>query len=118
MALSKPTAAVVIALTGTELPEAVVTAIIDDAALMANDCLSPLSAEVQEAALKWLSAHLVASSDGEGQVSSEKLGDASVTYARGTLGDGISGTMYGQQAIALAPCLAYLGRARATIGVI
>lgn len=118
MALSKPSAADVIALTGTSLDAAVVTAIIDDAALMADSCLSPLSDAVQEAALKWLSAHLVSSSGGEGQVSSEKLGDASVTYARGTLGDGVSGTMYGQQAIALAPCLAYLGRAKATIGVI
>lgn len=120
MALQKPSAADVIALTQTDLPEPVVSAIIDDAALMAENCLSTKSAAVQEAALKWLAAHLIASTSDEGSqtISSTKLGDASDSYARATTGDGVSGTTYGQQAIALAPCLAYLGRARAKVTVV
>lgn len=118
MALQKPSAQDVIDLTETDLPQAVVTAIIDDAALMAEECLKSLTGDRQEAALKWLSAHLIGSTNSGGVLTSEKLGDASESYSRATVGDGISGTVYGQQAIALAPCLARLGRARASIEVI
>lgn len=120
MALSKPAASVVIALTGTELSEAVVSSIIDDAALIAAACLEPKSDEVQASALKWLAAHLIAStSDQESKVvTSTKLGDASDTFGAAQLSNGIMGTTYGQQAVALAPCLARLGRARAKITVV
>ena len=118
MSLSKPTAQAVIDLTGSDIPAPVVESIIDDAAIIGRDCLSVLDAETQEAALKWLTAHLIASTDSGAQLSSEKLGDASETYVRAQVKDGIAGTVYGQQAIAIAPCLARVGRARARITVV
>lgn len=119
MAIAKPSAQDVIDLTGTALDESVVSSIIDDAALMVEDCVKNLSAERQEAIVKWVSAHMIASG-GEGTLTSMKLGDASESYARATLGDGLSGTTYGQQALLLDPngCLAKLGRAKATIEVV
>lgn len=120
MALSKPAASVVISLTGTDLPEPVVTAIIDDAALLAEKCLANFSSDRQVAALKWLAAHLIASTSDEGASvrSSEKLGDAADGFARAQLGNGIMGTTYGQQAVALAPCLGRLGRPTARVTVV
>ena len=120
MSISKPSAADVIALTGTGLSSTVVSAIIDDAALAAEDCLTTLDAERQESALKWLAAHMIsATSDlGSQAVSSSKLGDASDSYSKGTLGSGINSSFYGQQAIAIAPCLAGFGMAKSTIEVI
>lgn len=120
MAISKPTAQSVIDLTGTDLPVPVVDQIINDAALLAEGCLAPLSAEKQEAALRWLSAHMVASTSdvGSQSLTSQKLGDATESYGKATLGTGISGTTYGQQAIAIAPCLGRLGRSRASIEVV
>lgn len=119
MALSKPDASVVIALTGTELPEAVVTALIDDAALMAEACIEGFDAARQEAILKWIAAHLVSTQSG-GTLTSEKLGDASETRKGATVSDGINGTVFGQQALALDPtgCLARIGRAKANIQVV
>lgn len=120
MAISKPIAADVIALTGTGLSDTVVSAIIDDAALAAEDCLNTLDAERQKSALKWLSAHMIsATSDRKSQArSSSKLGDASDSYAKGTLGAGINSSFYGQQALAIAPCLAGFGSAQSSIEVI
>lgn len=120
MALQKPTPGDVIDLTGTKLDTAVVSAIIDDAALIAEDCLSSLTGDRQKAALKWLSAHLVASTSdtGAAPMTSKKLGDASKGWTRAQVGDGVSGTTYGQQAIAIAPCLGRLGRPRASVGVV
>ena len=118
MSLNKPTAQSVIDLTGTELPESVVDSIIGDAAIIGYACLSPLSADVQQAALKWLTAHLIASTDSGASIKSESMGDASETYVRAQVKDGIAGTIYGQQAIAIAPCLAQLGRAKARITVV
>lgn len=113
-------AADVIAITGTELAEAVVTALIADAELVAGDCISSYSAERQDAIVKWLAAHLVASTDAGGvSVTSEKLGDASLTFARATLGEGLKGTFYGQQALALDTngCLTGKGRGQASVEV-
>lgn len=117
--MSLPSASDVIALTGSSLAEAVVTALIADAALIAEDCVGGYTPERQTAIIKWLAAHLVASTSagGESVLTSDKLGDASQTYARATTGDSLSGTMYGQQALALDAngCLARKGRARASI---
>lgn len=120
MPLSKPAAAVVIALTGTDLDEPTVEAIIDDAALIAERCLSGYSSAIQQSALKWLAAHLIASTSDEGASvrSSEKLGDASDGFARAQFGNGIMGTTYGQQAVALVPCLGRLGRPTARVTVV
>jgi hypothetical protein len=116
-----PTASDVIALTSTNLAEAVVTSLIADAALLAGDCITDYSEEKQTAIIKWLAAHMVASTDsGGGTLTSEKLGDASQTFARATMGDGLRGTMYGQQALALdtSGCLAKRGKGRASVEII
>jgi hypothetical protein len=113
-----PSAADVIALTGTGLSSAVVDALIADAALIAERCLASESGDRQEATLKWLAAHLVASTGTDGVLQSSKLGDASETYMRAATGEALAGTIYGQQAIALTPCLARLGKARASLEVI
>lgn len=116
--MATPSASDVIAITGTKLSSAVVDAIIADAELLAADCLDGVADDKQTAALKWLAAHMVASTNGSGSVTSKKLGDASKSFAVAQLGDGIAGTTYGQQAIALVPCLGYLGRAPASLEVI
>lgn len=120
MPLSKPDAAAVIAITGTDLPEPVVSSIIDDAALLADNlCTAAYPADRQITIVKWLSAHLIASTSDKGSqvLSSSKLGDAQDSYARGTLGEGLKGTAYGQQVLLLDTngCLSRLGKARASI---
>lgn len=116
--MALPTASDVIALTGTALPEAVVNTIIGNAGLIAAKCLIGASDELETAALLWLAAHLVASTSSNGAVTSRRLGDASISYASASTSDGLGGTVYGQQAIALLPCLATAGRATASIEVI
>lgn len=108
----------VIAITGTKLSGAVVQTIIDSAELMAASCLAGYDEATQDAALLWLSAHLVASTAGSGEVVSRKLGDASKTYATAQLGSGINATRFGQQAVALIPCLQYVGAQTVSIEVI
>lgn len=120
MALSKPDSQDVIDLTGTALDSGVVSALIDDAALIGKDCLESLTDEYQKAALKWLAAHMVASTSDQSSavLTSNKLGDASKSWARGQMGTAIQGTTYGQQAVALVPCLARLGTAKASVEVV
>lgn len=116
-----PTASDVIALTGTDMPEAVVTSIIADAALFAEGCISAYDDDRQTAIIKWVAAHMVQSTSGGASLTSDKLGDASQTYARSALsGNGLMATHYGQQAIALdaSGCLARKGRAPASVQVI
>jgi len=104
----------VIALTGSTLSEDIVNAIIDDAALVVSGCIVNLDAARQTAIIKWVAAHMVAStsSGGGGVLSSQKLGDASESYARGELGKALNSSYYGQQAIALDPngCLRKIGQ--------
>lgn len=116
--MAKPSATEVTNLTGTELDQTVVSALIDDAALIAADCLSGVTDDVETAALKWLSAHLVASTEEGGVRTSESLGDASESFVRAKVGDGIMGTTYGQQAVALLPCLGRLGCPSAKVTVV
>lgn len=117
MTVSKPTAAQVIALTGTSLAEATVSAIIDDAALLVEGCVSTYSADRQAAIVKWVAAHLIASTGSEGVLTSDKLGDAQQSYARAQTGMALRGTTYGQQALLLdtTGCLSRLGMGRATL---
>lgn len=116
--MANPDAADVIALTGTRLSETLVETLIAQAALIAAPCLVGASDEVETAALMWLTAHLVASTSTSGTVTSRKLGDASKSYSVAQLGNGIMGTVYGQQAAALLPCLASVGRSTAVLEVI
>lgn len=113
-----PSAADVITLTGTSLSEAVVTSLISDASLMAsNSCFDAYPEQRRAAIIKWLAAHLVATTPGSGVVSSEKLGDASITYTRQPLGKGLEGTVYGAQALSLDTngCLTGIGRGKASV---
>ena len=118
--MAKPAASDVLALTGLDIDSAVVSAVIDDAALMAEECSASWSDDRETAVLKWLSAHLLASTHDGGVITSESLGDASESYKRAQVGDSLAGTTYGQQAIALDPsgCLARIGRAKASMEVI
>ena len=82
--MTKPDAQTVIDLTGTELSEGAVSSIIDDAALIAGSCLATVDDARSSAAIKWLAAHLVASTSdmGSATLASDKLGDASQGWAR------------------------------------
>lgn len=115
MAVEKPSAADVKAIISTALTDEQIGALIDDAALLAEDCIASLSSERQKAILKWLTAHLIASTDFNGMKTSSKLGDAQDSFARATLGDALKGTTYGQQALALDPCgcLVNIGKVKA-----
>ncbi len=73
-----------------------------DLSLLANACLSSLAPATAERALYYLVAYWIDVSGGE--VSSESLGDASISYAakRG----GMQANQYGKMALSFAPCLA------------
>lgn len=123
MSLSKPSVAVVKAIIATTLADDAVQAVIDDAALLAEGCpvVASYDAARQSAIVKWLAAHMLAStSAGGGALTQKALGDASETYGRATLGTQLAGTTYGQQALALDPsgCLARLGAKRAFVRVV
>lgn len=117
-----PTTQSVIDLTSTSLPESVVSSLIEDAALIAEDCIASYSESRQTSIVRWLAAHLVASTaaGGSSTLTSDKLGDAAQTFARATVGEGFSGTIYGQQALALDTngCLNRKGKARASVQII
>lgn len=118
--MALPTSADVRAIVDTELTDAQINGVIADASLIAEKCLAGYSDDRQTAILKWLTAHLLASTDSGGVRTSEKLGDAQESFARATMGDSLKGTTYGQQVMLLdtTGCLSRLGRARSTIEVI
>ena len=115
MTVSKPTAAEVMALTSTGFSESVVSAIIDEAASIVESCVSGYDSARQAAIVKWVAAHMIASTGAEGVLTSDKLGDAQQSFARGQLGDALRGTTYGQTALLLDTngCLSKLGRGKA-----
>lgn len=106
----------------TSLSDIQINALIAQARIIGGDCLAKYDDERADAIVTWMTAHLIASTSltGSGVVTSDKLGDAQRSYARATLGDGLKGTTYGQQAMLLdtCGCLARLGRARASVEVI
>lgn len=120
MPLSLPSASDVRVVIKTTLTDLQIDAIIADAALLAEGCpvIEGFLATRQAAIVKWLTAHMLASTNaaGGGALTSKSLGDASEDYARPTLGSGLSGTTYGMQALALdtSGCLAGLGKINAT----
>lgn len=124
MAIAKPTVDEVRAIITTRLADEQVQMYIDDAALMVQGCVALLDEDTQRAIVKWWTAHLIASAGraaggggGSGAMVSRKLGDASTTWARGSLGAGAASTYYGQQAMMLDPsgCIAGLGRETARV---
>lgn len=120
MTTATPDAADVIAIVGGGFTETQVEALIADAVLIAEECVSSYSDDKQKAIIKWLTAHLIVSTTKSGVVTSERLGDASVSYARASMGDALKGTTYGQQVLLLDTngCLAKKGRAKSTIEVV
>lgn len=119
-----PTATEVRAIITTSLTDAQIDAIAADALLLVEACSSftSYSDARQTAIVKWVTAHLIASSNatGGGALTQKSLGDASESYARPMLGVGMGGTTYGQQAIALdtSGCLAQIGKIKATFKVL
>lgn len=116
-----PAASDVVSLTETTLASAVVDSIIADAALVAGGCIEGYEESRQTAIIKWLAAHLVTSTDASnGTLTSDKMGDASQSFARASMGKALEGTMYGQQALALDTngCLIRKGRGRASVQVV
>ena len=122
MALAKPELSAVRAIIGTDLSDPQVQSVIDDAALLAEGCpkIAGYDAARQAAIVKWLAAHLIASTARTGVLTQKSLGDASESYARAQTGMNLSGTSYGQQALALDPsgCLARLGQRSAFVSVL
>lgn len=100
--------------------DAQVQAAINDAGVMAAKCLAKIEDVVtKDAVQKYLAAHLltVIDSSGAGVATSSSLGDASDSYASGSLGKGLRSSAYGQMAIALDPndCISKIGNPRATL---
>ena len=73
-----------------------------DLSTLADSCLSSLAPQQAERALYYLVAYWIDVSGGE--VSSESLGDASVSYANKK--GGMQANQYGKMALLFAPCLA------------
>lgn len=122
MALAKPEVSAVRAIIGTDLSDPQVQSVIDDAALLAEGCpkVGGYDLARQTAIVKWLSAHMLASTAAAGVLTQRALGDASESYMRPIAGLNLSGTSYGQQALALDPsgCLARLGQRSAFVQVL
>jgi hypothetical protein len=126
MALTLPTVEQVRAICpAPNLTDAQVQSFIDDAALMAEDCVSAQSAARQVGVIKWLAAHListagVATGAASGVIQSQSLGDASESYAVAATADMLKGTAFGQQAMLMDPtgCLANLGKRKSTFQII
>ena len=73
-----------------------------DLSVIADACLSSLAPVTAERALYYLVAYWIDVSAGE--VQSESLGDASVSYAQKK--GGMQANQYGKMALSFAPCLA------------
>lgn len=122
--MTNPTVAQVRAIITTSLTDDAVTAIIEDAALMVEHCISSLAEARQTAIIKWTTAHLISSmsgsTGGKKTLSSFKIGDAQENYVQATLGEAMKGTTYGQQAIALDPngCIANIGKRKVSFKVL
>lgn len=122
MPLATPEAPAVRTIIETELSDPQILSVIEDAALLAEGCPAVVGypAGRQTAIVKWLAAHIIASTSKTGVLTQKALGDASESYARAQTGQNLAGTTYGQQALALDPsgCLARLGEKRAFFRVL
>lgn len=100
----------------TSLTDDVIAALIQTARGIADECIRALPPALQVQILTWLTAHLIASmtmsAGGGKQLKSWSTGDASESYAIGTLGDMLKGTTYGQMVAMLDPngCLLRRGK--------
>jgi len=117
MAIALPSPADVRAIVQTSLTDPEIQLIIEDAALIVEGCIAAFTDARQVAIVKWYAAHMISSSGkatgaSAANVTSKKLGDASTTYARATLGSGTMGTTYGQMAASFDPtgCIESIGQ--------
>jgi len=131
MSLTLPSVAEVRAVFTTSLDDTAVQSFIDDAALVAEQCTSVTSAAEarQKSIVKYVAAHLMycaglATGASKGSVVSEKLGDASVSYAAapasGATASTLGSSSFGRQAILLdaSGCLAGLGKPKAFLSLV
>lgn len=101
----------------TDVSDACLQDVIDEAYLLVGDCIVGLEDARKTAIVRWTAAHILYSTSRltnmrELRITSRKLGDASETYASGPTGEGLRSSIYGQRAIDLDPsgCLAGLGQ--------
>lgn len=121
-----PTVASVRVLITTSLTDAQIEEIMQDAYAMTARCIDSLPDATKKAIVKYVTAHIISgipgasSFTGSGAVSSESLGDASISFATRTMGTNLNGSTFGEMAIMLDPngCLNRLGKGKATIDVL
>lgn len=121
-----PTVASVRVLISTTLTDEQIQEIMLDAHAMTARCIDSLPEATKKAIVKYVTAHIISgipgasSMTGTGAVSSESLGDASISFATREMGSDLKGTTFGQTAIALDPngCLNRIGKGTATIEVL
>ena len=125
MAIALPSPADVRVIIQTSLTDLEIQAIIEDASVIVEGCVAAFTEARQKAIIKWYAAHLISSSGkstgaSAANVTSKKLGDATTTYSKATLGSGTMGTTYGQTAASFDPdgCVASIGQKPAVFQVL
>ena len=121
-----PTVASVRTLITTSLSDAQVAEIMEDAYAMTARCIDSLPDATKKAIVKYVTAHIISgipgasSMTGSGAVTSESLGDASISFASRTMGSDLRGSTFGEAALALDPfgCLNRIGKGTATVDVL
>jgi len=114
------------AVTVADVREIVTTSLSDDAVTFfiglaeaaTGECATGWSDALTDQINRLVAAHFIEMVPGEAKtVTSVKLGDASETYARASLGEGLKATLWGQQALLLdtTGCLQRLGKPPATL---
>lgn len=102
----------------TDLTDPAIEFFIDLAEAATARCASQWSASLTDQINTLVAAHMIETSpQGAKTVSSVSLGDASETYLRASLGEGLRSSVWGQQALLLDPtgCLRRLGSMRASL---
>ena len=94
--------------TALNVPLATVSKWWDDLSAIAADCLATLDPTQRDLALYYLTGYYIRSD--KGQVTSESLGDASMSYAQRQAS--MTADPYGKMALSIAPCLAGLSVTR------
>ncbi len=124
MAVEKPSVIEVkVAIPATSaLSDGQVQAAINTAALVVERCISSLDEELQKEIVMYWAAGMLADMGvitGGGAITSDRLGDASRTFAQGG-GKKVASNSYKQIAIDLDPsgCLSRIGKGRATAEVL
>lgn len=98
------------ALTGQDFDQCMIDSWLANVDVLAADCLAQLDSDKKQRARLNLLAHflILNGQDGQGQVASESLGDASWTFKSASGASGATGsqaTRFGAIAKSLAPCL-------------